>query len=222
VASWLQKLLVQFALARSDEALVKASGGEPRTVRGWTLHPRFQFLEYQSRQRPVNWAEVTPQMFRQQTDQGSELFGGASVAGVRTEKVYVTGRSHSVPCRLYLPQVRDNTAAMLVYYHFGGGVVGSLETCHRLCGLNAKEAGAPVMSVDYRLAPEHRFPAGLDDATAAYQWAVENAARYGRQHGRQFRRRDRAKPTRPAHDAASTAAADLSGHRSRERHCFRA
>jgi acetyl esterase/lipase len=95
------------------------------------------------------------------------------------ERIYVTGRSHSVPCRLYLPTVRDNSAAMLVYFHFGGGVVGSLETCNRLCGLIAKEAGAPVLSVDYRLAPEHRFPTGLDDASAAYLWAVDNAARYG-------------------------------------------
>lgn len=179
MASWLQKIIVQAALARSGETLVKASGGEPRTVRGMTLDPRFQFLEYQSRQRPINWAEVTPQIFRQQTEAGSELFGGSAVGGVRIEKVYVTGRSHSVPCRLYLPQVRDNSAAMLVYYHFGGGVIGSLETCHRFCSMIAKESGAPVMSVNYRLAPEHRFPAGLEDATAAYLWAVENAARYG-------------------------------------------
>lgn len=179
MASWLQKLIVQFALARSGEALVKDSGGEPRTVRGMTLDPRFQFLEFQARKRPVNWAEMTPAILRQQTDAGSELFGGSAVSGVRIEKVYVTGRSHSVPCRLYLPQIRDNSAAMLVYFHFGGGVVGSLETCHRFCSMIAKEAGAPVMSVDYRLAPEHRFPAGLEDAIAAYQWAVDHAARYG-------------------------------------------
>jgi acetyl esterase/lipase len=75
--------------------------------------------------------------------------------------------------------VRDNSAAMLVYYHFGGGVIGTLEDCHRLCSMIAREAGAPVLSVDYRLAPEHKFPAGLDDAMAAYAWAVDNAARYG-------------------------------------------
>ncbi|WP_395644892.1 alpha/beta hydrolase [Terricaulis sp.] len=179
MASWLQKLIVQLALARSDDALLKASGGEARTVRGMTLDPRFQFLEFQARKRGVNWAEMTPAILRQQTDAGSAIFGGSAVGGVRVEKVYITGRSHSVPCRLYLPQIRDNSAAMLVYYHFGGGVIGSLETCHRFCSMIAKEAGAPVLSVDYRLAPEHRFPAGLDDATAAYLWAVDNAARYG-------------------------------------------
>ncbi len=177
--SWLRKALVHLALSRSTESLLKASGGEPRTVRGMTLDPRLQFLEAQSRLRAIPWEQQTPQRLREQTEAMSELFGGASVRGVRTERTYVTGRSHSVPCRLYLPTVRDNSAAMLVYFHFGGGVVGSLETCHRLCGLIAKEAGAPVLSVDYRLAPEFKFPIGLDDATAAYHWAIDNAARYG-------------------------------------------
>jgi acetyl esterase len=177
--SWLRKALVHLALSRSTESLLKESGGEPRTVRGMTLDPRLQFLEAQSRLRAIPWDQQSPRRLREQTEQMSEIFGGAGVGGVRTERVYVTGRSHSVPCRLYLPTVRDNSAAMLVYFHFGGGVVGSLETCHRFCGLIAKEAGAPVLSVDYRLAPEHRFPTGLEDATAAYLWAVDNAARYG-------------------------------------------
>lgn len=177
--SWLRKALVHLALSRSDAALIKASGGEPRTVRGMTLDPRIQFLEYQTRLKPVDWSAMTVKALRDNTDAGAELFGGSSVGGVRTEKVYITGRSHSVPARLYLPTVRDNSAAMLVYYHFGGGVIGSLESCHRLCGLIAKEAGAPVLSVDYRLAPEFKFPLGLEDCQAAYLWAVDNAARYG-------------------------------------------
>lgn len=177
--SWLRKALVHLALSRSDDALIKASGGEPRTVRGMTLDPRFQFLEAQARKRQIPWDQMTVQKLRTQTEAGAELFGGPGVRGVRTEKIYVTGRSHSVPARLYLPTVRDNSAAMLVYYHFGGGVIGSLETCHRICGLIAREAGAPVMSVDYRLAPEFKFPIGLEDALAAYAWAVDNAARYG-------------------------------------------
>lgn len=48
-----------------------------------------------------------------------------------------------------------------------------------MCGLIAKEAGAPVLSVDYRLAPEFKYPTGLEDCLAAYNWAVDNAARYG-------------------------------------------
>ena len=177
--SWLRKALVHLALSRSDEALIKASGGEPRTVRGMTLDARMQFLEAQARQRAIPWDSMTVATLRAQTEAGAELFGGGKVSGVRVEKHYITGRSHSVPARLYLPTVRDNAAALMVYYHFGGGVIGSLESCHRLCALIAKEAGAPVLSIDYRLAPEHKFPAGLDDCIAAYSWAVDNAARYG-------------------------------------------
>ncbi len=177
--SWLRKALVHLALSRSDEALIKASGGQPRVVRGMTLDPRMQFLEAKARERAIPWDSMSVALLRAQTEAGAEIFGGGKVPGVRIEKVYVTGRSHSVPCRLYLPTVRDNAAAMLVYFHFGGGVIGSLETCHRLCALIAKEAGAPVLSVDYRLAPEHKFPAGLEDCMAAYSWAVDNAARYG-------------------------------------------
>ena len=177
--SWLRKALVHLALSRSDEALVKASGGQPRVVRGMTLDPRMQFLEYQARQRAIPWEQMSVEKLRAQTEMGAEVFGGPRVSGVRTVKNYVTGRSHSVPTRLYLPTVRDNSAAMLVYFHFGGGVIGSLESCHRLCALIAKEAGAPVLSVDYRLAPEFKFPLGLEDCMAAYSWAVDNAARYG-------------------------------------------
>jgi acetyl esterase/lipase len=177
--SWLRKALVHLALSRSDEALINASGGSPRTVRGMTLDPRMQFLEAQARQRAIPWDQMSVAMLRAQTEAGAQIFGGGNVSGVRTEKIYVTGRSHSVPCRLYLPTVRDNSAAMMTYLHFGGGVIGSLESCHRLCGLIAKEAGAPVLSVDYRLAPEHKYPIGLEDSIAAYNWTVDNAARYG-------------------------------------------
>lgn len=182
--SWLRKALVHLALSRSPAALVKASGGEARSVRGMTLDPRFQFLEAQARARATDWDTVSVAAARAQTEALNTLFGGPRVAQVRTVQVYVTGRSHSVPARLYLPTVRNNSAAMLVYYHFGGGVIGSLDSCHRLCALIAKQAGAPVMNVDYRLAPEHPFPTGLDDAIAAYNWAVENAARYGAPVGR--------------------------------------
>lgn len=176
---WLRKMLAHLALSRSDAALIKASGGTPRVVRGMSLDPRMQYMEAQARKRAVPWDKVTVPMLRRQTEALSEIFGGGRVRGVRQQRVYITGRSHSVPARLYLPTVRDNSAAMLVFFHFGGGVVGSPENCDRLCALIAKYAGAGVLSVEYRLAPEYKFPQGLEDAQAAYAWAVENAARYG-------------------------------------------
>lgn len=182
--AWLSKALAHLALSRSDAALIKASGGQARSVRGMTLDPRLQYLEARARRRAVDWAVVSVETLRARTEALSEMFGGPAVPEVRAEKLFITGRSHSTPARLYLPTVRDNKAAMLVYFHSGGGVVGSLESCHRLCALIAKAAGAPVLSVQYRLAPEHRFPIGLDDAQSAFAWAVANAARYGAPAGK--------------------------------------
>lgn len=182
--SWLRKALVHLALSRSDAALIKASGGAPRTVRGFTLDPRFQFLEFQARKQAVPSEQMSVERLRRQTAAGADIFGGPSVRDVRVQKQFVTGRSHSVPVWLYLPTKRDNAAAMMVYFHFGGGVIGSFENSHRLCGLIAKEAQAPVLSVGYRLAPEFKYPAGLDDCISAYSWAVENASRYGAPPGR--------------------------------------
>ena len=109
----------------------------------------------------------------------------------------------------------------MVFAHFGGGVIGDLDTCDVFCGLLASVARCAVLSVDYRLAPEHRFPAGLDDVLAAYRWARDNAARFGaptgrvghrrRLHGRQLRRRRRPGAEARRRAAAGPAAADLSG-----------
>jgi acetyl esterase/lipase len=182
--SWMRKALAQFALSRSNAALVKASGGAPRIVRGFALDPRFQYIENEARKRQVDWETLSPAVLRTRTEALTRLFGRRRAGGVRAERLYVPGRSHSAPGRLYLPHVRDNASPMLVYFHSGGGVVGSLDTSDRLCSLIARAAGAPVLSIEYRLAPEHKFPAGLEDALAAYRWAVANAARYGAKVGK--------------------------------------
>jgi len=180
---WARRMLTQLALSRSDAALIKQAGGAPRQARGRTLDPRVQAVEAKARRRARS-DDLSPALLRKQADLLVDLFGGKAAAGVTWRKIYVPGRSHSVPAQLYLPQVRDNAAPILVYFHSGGGVVGSVESCHRLCSLIAKESGAPVLSVEYRLAPEYRWPAGLEDAQAAYVWAVNQAARYGAPHGK--------------------------------------
>jgi acetyl esterase/lipase len=79
-----------------------------------------------------------------------------------------------VPVRLYRPA---GAAAIgtLVYFHGGSTIIGGLETEHWACLRYAREAGVLVVSVDYRLAPENRFPAGVDDCYAALVWAARNA-----------------------------------------------
>ena len=71
-------------------------------------------------------------------------------------------------------------APLLVYYHGGGFVVGGVDTTHdNLCEVICHDAGVHVLSVDYRLAPEHKAPAAVEDAYAGYRWALDHAAELG-------------------------------------------
>jgi acetyl esterase len=86
-----------------------------------------------------------------------------------------------IPIRVYRPAgVPDSTRLpVLVYYHGGGWVIGDLDTHDTLCRQLTAGAGIGVIAVDYRLAPEHKFPAAADDAWAATTWIVAHAAELG-------------------------------------------
>lgn len=81
------------------------------------------------------------------------------------DSLVVAGPDGPVPCRVYWPSERRPLPA-LVYFHGGGWVVGNLDTHDRIMRLLAEKSGAAVLGVDYRLAPEHKFPACYDDALA--------------------------------------------------------
>jgi len=83
-----------------------------------------------------------------------------------------------VPVRLYRPSAEENLP-LLVFFHGGGWVIGNLDTHDAVCRSLANRSGAAVVSVDYRLAPEHRFPAAVEDCEAALAWAHANAASLG-------------------------------------------
>jgi acetyl esterase len=87
------------------------------------------------------------------------------------------GPGGPIPLRLYRP-LGSQTEAMLpvlVYYHGGGWTIGDLDTHDTLCRELANGAGCAVVAVDYRMGPEHRFPAAVDDAVAALRWVHANA-----------------------------------------------
>ena len=87
----------------------------------------------------------------------------------------------AIPLRVYRPAGVEAAAALptLVFFHGGGGVIGDLDTHDVLCRQLTGEAGMMVIAVDYRLAPEHKFPAAADDAWAATGWVVANAGHLG-------------------------------------------
>jgi len=91
----------------------------------------------------------------------------------------VPGPHGDIPVRLYAPQGLPAPSPLLVYYHGGGWTIGDLETHDGHCRRLAAWGGCRVMAVDYRLAPEHPFPKGHDDALAAATWAFDHAAEIG-------------------------------------------
>ncbi len=99
--------------------------------------------------------------------------------GVATEERRVPGPGGDIRVRLYVPPGIARPSPAVLYFHGGGMVVGSIDTHDILCRRLAVSAGVRVVSVDYRLAPEHRFPAPVEDAFAAYRWLASSAAEIG-------------------------------------------
>ncbi len=96
----------------------------------------------------------------------------------RVEDRTIPGPAGDVPVRVYAPAA-GGPLPVLVYFHGGGWVVGGLGTHDGVCRALANRAQAMVVSVDYRLAPEHRFPAAAEDCYAATRWVAERAAELG-------------------------------------------
>lgn len=114
----------------------------------------------------------TPEQARQSFD--FRPLAGAPEAVAQIEEVTIPGPAGGIRVRIYTPH-GDGPFPALVYCHGGGWVVGDLDTVDVPCRRLATRASCVVVSVDYRLAPEHRFPAAAEDAYAAFQWLVENA-----------------------------------------------
>ncbi|MDP3852623.1 alpha/beta hydrolase [Phenylobacterium sp.] len=98
---------------------------------------------------------------------------------VTATDIQVDGGNGPIGARLYVPAGAAATTPGLVYFHGGGFAIGDLETHDGHCRRLAAYSGYRVLAVDYRLAPEHPFPAGHDDCLAATEWAFDHAAEIG-------------------------------------------
>lgn len=98
------------------------------------------------------------------------------------EALSIPGPAGDIPARIYTPltlRQSDGLSPCLVFFHGGGWVIGNLDSHDVVCRTLADEGQLIVISVDYRLAPEHKFPAAVDDAIAATEWISSNARQLG-------------------------------------------
>jgi len=118
--------------------------------------------------------EQPPEEARRQSEAGADALFGPKEEVASVEDAAVEG----VPVRVYTPALDDpGPPPVLVYLHGGGWVVGSVNTHDGVCRALANRARCRVVSVGYRLAPEHRFPAAVEDAWTVTRWALERARR---------------------------------------------
>jgi acetyl esterase len=117
--------------------------------------------------------ELSPPEAREVREEMAAMDPGIDLPTV--EDRAIEGPAGEIPVRLYDPRESAAESPLILFFHGGGWVIGDLDTHDGPCRKLAAETGYPVVSVDYRLAPEHPFPAGLRDCYAALEWATEAA-----------------------------------------------
>lgn len=183
--------------AKPDSWFVEQVGGKSIALDGQTLDVRLQYRLQQGYQADEAEAKAKPAGAPQMTV--DQAFADPKiVAGIRAEAnqewirqtnpgpalasisdAQATSRAgQPIRVRVYRPKA-EGTLPVLVYYHGGGWVIGNIEAVDRSMRLLADVAKVIVVSVDYRLAPEHPYPASWDDAEDAFDWTVANAGRLG-------------------------------------------
>lgn len=122
---------------------------------------------------------ITPKEFRDFADNRDISFlDGKPIELSKIEDRSIDGRNGSIPIRIYIPE-STKPLPVVVFYHGGGFVIGNLKSHDKVCRRTSKMNQAIVVAVDYRLAPEHKFPAAVEDCYDATKWVSENIAEHG-------------------------------------------
>ena len=136
------------------------------------LHPQAQAVaDFYAAMRTTPFEELSP------TD-ARALYSAGQVPSTEVVHEIRDVQAGAIPCRLYRPSAKKDLG-LLVFFHGGGWVIGDLNSHDGVCRSLANKSGHAVLSVDYRLAPEHKFPAAFDDCATALKWAFDNASALG-------------------------------------------
>src|SRR5438128_7647000 len=139
------------------------------------------FKAFQEADRPP-YETVSPAEARELYLKGRFVTNPEPPELASVQEIAIPGPGGAIPARVYTPKMlrrTDGMAPCLVFFHGGGWVIGNLDSHDVVCRMLAHEGELIVISVDYRLAPEHKFPAAADDAVTATKWVAANAAQLG-------------------------------------------
>jgi acetyl esterase len=169
--------LARPVFALPSRALAKLAGAPPPHAAG--LEPDAWLLARLADWTSIPAGSMPPDELRAAFARRVEPLTVEPPATARATSVTLAGAAGPLAARLYTPEEAAPGGPLLVYFHGGGWVEGSAATHEPSCRLLAHLAGVRVLSVDYRLAPEHPFPAAADDATAAFRDVGARAAEFG-------------------------------------------
>jgi acetyl esterase len=152
----------------------------PHRVDGDPICPQIQLLLGMLNAQPrPGMHQVSVEVARKQYAFICKMTDGRGPSVPRLENRTIPGPAGEIPVRIYGPVSSGAALPALVYYHGGGFVLGSPDVTDAFCRRAALGARCVVISVDYRLAPEHPFPAAVEDSIAAFAWVLENARSLG-------------------------------------------
>ncbi|WP_421914988.1 alpha/beta hydrolase [Mesorhizobium sp.] len=133
------------------------------------------FIERTNSYYPPDTIDYTVAQQRAIYDRMCREFFAGYPEGVEVETLAIATPTHDIPIRSYRTPASDKAAAMVLYFHGGGFIVGGLESHDDVCAELCARTGYGVVSVDYRLAPEHLHPAAFDDVMSAFEWAASKS-----------------------------------------------
>ena len=169
--------------SRLPKRVLRRMAGDPLRIDGNTLDLQMQvFATLAAKQ--ADGGDTTVESVREAFAAMVQITAHVPVDEVSIHDRTIPGPGGDLAVRIYRPRTAAGPAPAIVWYHQGGYVIGDLETDHALCTSLAARGGAVVVSVAYRLAPEHPFPAFVDDGVAAHRWVLDQADGLGVDPGR--------------------------------------
>ena len=181
VLEFINRKVFQLKMSLPRKLQVKLAGVTSTVIRDRMLDPSLQVLANSSRDQPPIMT-MPIGIARTVSAAGYAAIAGPVCDNVIVREEQISGQEGSISCRIYTPNNPIAKSPTIVYFHPGGWVIGDLNTGHSYCSELCSRVGATVVSVDYRLAPEHKFPAAVEDAMAGYEWVLANISQLGGDH----------------------------------------